>query len=108
MFIQTPDLESFTGVSEGNTRWREGQCFNKYSLQVKGYPVAATSWVVVAEGGNDGENFDTIIMHSTGTGDGKIEFSGNQEFPCVFVRPRVVALELGSASRIDVTLLAKP
>ena len=99
-----PQRQEFTATGEGSIIELGGACQN-FALQVVGDPVAATAWGVDLEGSLDGVNFDTLLTHATGTGDGKIWFSGNQVYPVMFLRSKVTSLTLGSAAKIIVWIM---
>jgi hypothetical protein len=71
---------------------------NKFTLQVKGVAVAATSWTVLLEGSLDGVNFTTLATHNAT--DGSTIFAVDKV--CSWVRPNCTALTLGSATSINV------
>lgn len=102
-----PQRQEFTATGVGAVV-ELGDAARRYSLQVIGDPVAATAWSVDLEGSLDGVHFDTILTHTTGTGDGKIWWSGNQQFPALFMRAKVNTLTLGSASKLIVWILGAP
>ena len=77
-------------------------------MQVKGTGAAPTSWTSILEGTLDGANFETLFTHDTATGDGRIIYSGANNYPSLFVRSRVSALVLGLATNIVVTIVASP
>lgn len=102
-----PQRKVFTATGAGDII-EIGDAAQRYALQVVGDPVPADAWTVDLEGSLDGKNFDTILTHTTGTGDGKLWFSGNQIFPALFVRANVRQLTLGSADKITVWILCTP
>jgi hypothetical protein len=81
-----------------------GGFFNRYAIQVKGEGAAATTWSVTLEGSLDGKNWTTLATHSAT--DGSTVFAIDK--PCLAVRATVGTLTLGSATAIDVYLLAAP
>ena len=102
-----PQRQEFTTTGAGAIV-ELGDAARRYSLQVVGDTVSATAWSVDLEGSLDGVNFDTILTHTTGTGNGKIWFSGNQQFPALFMRAKVNSLTLGSAVKLIVWILGTP
>lgn len=71
------------------------------SLQVKGTGAAATAWTVALEGSNNGNNWTTILSHSTTDTDGAVKFAGdNIPRPVTWLRLNVTALTLGTATNI--------
>ena len=101
----TPLVFSFTSTGTSEIVHLGSQHF---AMQVSGDPVAADAWSVVLEGGLDGVNFNEILTHITGSGDGKLEFTGGIFMPVVYYRCRVLALTLGSATKINVSLVGAP
>lgn len=90
----------FMGISIGASREATAKSM---SMQVKGDPVAATSWTVILEGSLDGMFFTTLMQHIKADGDGKIV----DLMPPIlvrFTRIRVSALSLGSAINIKVSV----
>jgi hypothetical protein len=96
----------FTGIANGATLDASSKPMGSWSIQVKGTGAAPTSWNVVLEGSLNGVNFTIIATHSAT--DGSTVFSGAPKFPVLFVRSRVTALTLGTATNIVVTILGIP
>ena len=99
------DTQNFTTTGIGSVINKTAKSF---ALQVKGTPAAADSWIVDLEGSLDGINFDAILTHSTGTGDGKIEFSGSMNFPVIAYRFNIRGFSPGAADSINVTVTGSP
>ena len=78
-----------------------------WTLQVVGNAVSATSWTVALEGSLDGINFNEILKHTTLTGDMQNLFSGTTLFLAMYYRINVIALVLGPATSITVSVLGK-
>lgn len=76
-----------------------------FSLQVKGKTAAATSWDVRLEGSLDGVNYAQILKHQTADGDGSIDVTSGGPFMTNFIRVRVNAVSLGSATGLNITAL---
>lgn len=90
-------------VQAAAVQWAPGgQVFNRYAIQVKGEGAGATSWSVTLEGSLDGKNWTTLITHSAT--DGSTSFLVDK--PCIAIRANVGSLSLGSATAIDVSILA--
>lgn len=105
MKIEDYSHEVFTAVSSGGILGKVGTFKQAFSLGVKA-DGAGASWTVILEGSLDGVNFTTILTHTDlDPGDGQLYYSGAADFPCIFHRVRVVALSLGSATKIDVNHL---
>jgi len=78
-----------------------------WTIQVSGVPVSATSWSVALEGSVDGVNFNEVLKHTTLTGDKQNLFSGTTLFLAKYYRINVLALTLGPASSITVSVIGK-
>lgn len=99
-----PQRQEFTATGAG-TPIEIGDASRSYSLQVVCEPVTATSWSVDLEVSLDGVNFQAVLTHTTGSGDGGIETSGGVFAPCLFIRSNVKSLVLGSSLKIAVYIL---
>lgn len=106
----TPLSQSTVAVGAGvsSTVSLTTQVTKAFSIQVKSNTAVATSWNVVLEVSNDNTNFDTILTHRTVSGDGTIVFSGGNSYPCLYMRVRVVALTLGPATSLTITIVGTP
>ena len=102
--LYAQSIESFTAIATGDAIETPSPV-KSFAIQVVGVQVAATSWTVLLEGSLDGINFDTILTHTTTTGNAKIVWSGTNLFPSKFFRTRVTAVALGSAASIRVFTL---
>lgn len=100
-----PQRQLFTEAGVGSVIELGGAAQN-FALQVAGRDGAADAWGVDLEGSLDGIHYDTLLTHTTGTGDGKMWFSGNQVYPVLFVRPNVKSLTLGAAGALVVWVMA--
>lgn len=97
----TPSSSSAVNLTTQATK-----CF---SIQVKSTGGLATSWEVVLEGSNDSTNFDTLITHTNSRhNDGALVFTGANSFPVLYMRIRVIAVILGAATDISVTIIGVP
>jgi len=103
----SPQRDTYTDVGTG-TAIEVGGAVQNFSLQVAGDKVAATSWSVNLEGSLDGVNFEPLLTHTETHGDGRVIFNGNQVYPVMFIRSKVTALTLGSATRLMVYILGMP
>ena len=102
----SPQVDSFVAIGIGNVYERaDKNIFKRYSIQVAGDAVAATAWSVDLEGSLNGVNFDTILTHTTGTGDGKVMYSGAEVYPAKYIRSNLASLTLGSATKLKVYIL---
>lgn len=97
--------DTYTVAGNGTTQSAATAPSKYYSIQVKGTVAGATAWDVVLEGSLDNVNFDTILSHVTGTGDGKVMFGSASPSPCLYFRSRCVSITLGGATNIVVTIL---
>ena len=78
-----------------------------FALQVKGVGAAASSWDVRLDGSLDGTNFWPLVWNGTPDGDGAIKGSTFTWAPTVaYLRTRIVAVTLGSATGLTVNALA--
>ena len=78
-----------------------------FALQVKGVGAAATSWDVRLDGSLDGVNFTTIVWNGTPDGDGTVKgATWTWSAPMPYIRTRIVALTLGSATGLTVNAVA--
>lgn len=93
----------------GATEWmavKTGPMYpNKFAIQAKGVGAAAGSWSVDLEGSLDGVNPTTLITHSSTDGATKWP-SDNIPRPVAYIRAKVNTLTLGSATALDVFILA--
>lgn len=97
--------DTFTATGNGQTVDVHTSPLTRYAIQVKGTGAAATSWDIVLEGSLDGVNFSTILEHVTSIGDGQVLWSGELDSPALYFRSRVIALSLGTATNVVVTIL---
>jgi len=81
--------------------------FKQYALQVQvtGSPIL-TTWNVVLEASLDGVNFSTVLISTHLLGQGVI-WGNSLTAPALYIRSRVIALALGSATNIIVTILGQ-
>ena len=78
-----------------------------FALQVKGVDAAASAWDVRLEGSLDGTNFWPIVWNGTPDGDGTVKGSTWTWTPPIpYLRTRIVAVTLGSATGLTVKMLA--
>jgi hypothetical protein len=81
--------------------------FDQYALQVQVTGVSTlTLWNVVLEASLDGVNFSTILTSTHLLGQGVI-WGSSLVAPSLYIRSRVIALTLGSATNIIVTILGQ-
>jgi hypothetical protein len=82
--------------------------FSRYSLQVQvvGAGAVPTTWTVNLEGSLDGVNYTTIIYSGDVIGQGVI-WIGDMVAPSLYIRSNCIALSLGSATSILVTILGQ-
>jgi hypothetical protein len=81
--------------------------FDQYAIQVQVTGTATlTTWNVVLEGSLDGVNFSTILISTHLLGQGVIWGNGLTA-PTLYIRSRVIALGLGTATNIIVTILGQ-
>lgn len=105
-FIIAVDTLDTTGVSE--TYYAGNSPLSGFTLQVKEIGGTATSWTVTLKGSltGDANEFDTILTHTKAdVGNGKPIFSGTNLFPCLHYLIEVEALDLGTATEIEIRSL---
>ena len=96
--------DTYTTTASGVTVDSSAVPLQHYGIQVKGTGAAPTSWTALLEGSLDGTNFSTLITHNAN--DGSILWLiGGVNLPCLYMRSRVSALSLGSATNIVVTII---
>ena len=78
-----------------------------WTLQVTGVPGTATTWTIALEGSVDGVAYSEILKHTTLTGNGVPLFSGTTLFLANYYRINVIALSLGVATSVSVTVVGK-
>jgi hypothetical protein len=81
--------------------------FDQYALQVQVTGTSTlTTWNVVLEGSLDNVNFSTILISTHVIGQGVV-WGSSLIAPTLHIRSRVIALVLGSATNIIVTILGQ-
>src|SRR5258707_813058 len=97
--------DTFTAAGNGVTVNVTTAPLKAFAIQVKGTGAIATSWTVVLEGSLDGTNFTTVLTDTLSTGDGTVLYSGATLYPSLYFRARCVAIVLGTATNLVVTIL---
>ena len=97
--------QTFTAAGDGAIHDLRINPCQTFSVQVGATGGTPTLWNVVLEGSLDGTNFSTILSHtSANLGLNSIIGTGNQVFPCTYIRIKVVTLTLGIATSITVNI----
>jgi hypothetical protein len=97
---------TFTSTGTG-TALTTPLSFDQYALQIQVTGTATTTlWNVVLEASLDGVNFSTILTSTHLLGQGVI-WGSTLTAPSIYIRSRVIALALGSATNIIVTILGQ-
>ena len=99
------NTDTFTSAGIGTTFDCSATPLKDFTIQVVGNTVPALLWTVLLEGSVDDENFTTILTHMTVAGDAVFISSGSSHTPVLYIRTHVVALTLGSATNIEVTIV---
>lgn len=107
--IQTPATrtDTYTGVANGTAIDGSARNFKYYGIKVTGTGASATSWTAEIQVSFDNSTWNTIETHATADLDATTRWT---PLPAgaLYVRSRVTAVVLGSATNIVVRLFAQP